>query len=143
MCAGGPNDWVYVFARQVDHWHRLLKVLGREDLIGNPNYHAPKARGERIAEINAMVTTELAGATSTRRCGSSAARCAGRRGARHDGVDERAELFERGILQTMEHPSGPFRCRPRRWRFDGRPPGSSRLASLGQPCAEVFGEWLG
>jgi len=23
-CApGGPNDWVYVFARQVDHWHRL------------------------------------------------------------------------------------------------------------------------
>src|SRR3989441_2441780 len=37
-CApGGPNDWVYVFARQPDHWHRLLKVLGREDLIGNPN----------------------------------------------------------------------------------------------------------
>ena len=45
---GGPNDWIYVFARQTDHWHRLLKVLGREELIGDPRYETAQARGERI-----------------------------------------------------------------------------------------------
>src|SRR5579884_1335580 len=55
-CApGGPNDWVYIFARQRDHWHRLLKVLGREDLIGNPDYETPEARRGRTEEVNAMV----------------------------------------------------------------------------------------
>src|SRR5579875_626447 len=81
-CApGGPNDWVYIFARQKDHWHRLLKVLGREDLIGNPDYETPEARRGRTEEVNAMV------AEWTRR-----RRRSGRRRARHDGADERAEL---------------------------------------------------
>jgi crotonobetainyl-CoA:carnitine CoA-transferase CaiB-like acyl-CoA transferase len=72
-CApGGPNDWVYVFARQPDHWRRLLKVLGREDLIGDPNYEIPKARGERIARSMRWSPTGRGGATSTRRCAPSA-----------------------------------------------------------------------
>src|ERR1700745_2190356 len=41
-CArGGPNDWIYVFARPREHWHRLLKVLGREELIGDPRFETP------------------------------------------------------------------------------------------------------
>jgi len=68
-CApGGPNDWIYVFARPREHWHRLLKVLGREELIGDPRYETPAARGERLAEVDAMVATGPGGATSTRRC---------------------------------------------------------------------------
>src|SRR6201993_1687299 len=55
-CApGGPNDWIYVFSRQKDHWHRLLKLLGREELIGDPRYETAQARGERIEEGNARV----------------------------------------------------------------------------------------
>src|SRR5207248_7366574 len=55
-CApGGPNDWIYVFSRQRDHWHRLLKLLGREGLIGDPRYETAQARGERMEEVNAMV----------------------------------------------------------------------------------------
>src|SRR5262249_19607264 len=49
------NIWIYVFSRQKDHWHRLLKLLGREDLIGDPRYETAQARGERIDEVNAMV----------------------------------------------------------------------------------------
>src|SRR6266545_3488540 len=35
---GGYNDYVYVFCSRAnpEHWDRLLKIIGREDLIGDP-----------------------------------------------------------------------------------------------------------
>src|ERR1700726_479577 len=37
---GGPNDYVYVFCSRAnpEHWQRLLKVIGREDLSGDARY---------------------------------------------------------------------------------------------------------
>ena len=37
---GGPNDYVYIYtsAANPEHWTRLLKVMGREDLIGDARY---------------------------------------------------------------------------------------------------------
>jgi crotonobetainyl-CoA:carnitine CoA-transferase CaiB-like acyl-CoA transferase len=145
-CApGGPNDWVYVFARQVDHWHRLLKVLGREDLIGNPSYDTPKARGERIAEINEMVTD-----WTRRRDKHEAMRIIGGAGVPAGAVLDTMELMnepsftERGILQVAEHPTaGPFKMPSWPVRFDGKPPKLAPAPLLGQHCAEVFGDWLG
>src|ERR1700746_2098628 len=54
---GGPNDHVYVFTSRAnpDHWRRLLKVIGREDLIGDERYHSPQARAERADEVNGMI----------------------------------------------------------------------------------------
>jgi formyl-CoA transferase len=144
-CApGGPNDWVYVFARQVDHWHRLLKVLGREDLIGNPNYDSPKARGERIAEINAMVTD-----WTRRRDKHEAMRIIGGAGVPAGAVLDTMELMnepsftERGILQVAQHPTGPFKMPSWPVRFDGRTPKLEPAPLLGQHNAQVFGDWLG
>jgi crotonobetainyl-CoA:carnitine CoA-transferase CaiB-like acyl-CoA transferase len=130
-CApGGPNDWVYVFARQPDHWHRLLKVLGREDLIGNPSYDTPKARGERIPEINAMVTD-----WTKRRDKHEAMRIIGGAGVPAGAVLDTMEL--------MNDPTGPFKMPSWPVRFDGRPPKLAPAPLLGQHSAEVFGEWLG
>jgi len=144
-CApGGPNDWVYVFARQVDHWHRLLKVLGREDLIGNPDYDTPKARGERIAQINAMVTD-----WTRRRDKHEAMRIIGGAGVPAGAVLDTMELMnepsfaERGILQVMDHPSGPFKMPSWPVRFDGLPPKLEPAPLLGQHSAQVFRDWLG
>src|SRR5947207_7288147 len=144
-CApGGPNDWVYVFARQVDHWHRLLKVLGREDLIGNPDYDTPKARGERIAEINDMVAD-----WTQRRDKHEAMRIIGGAGVPAGAVLDTMELMnepsftERGILQIAEHPSGPFKMPSWPVRFDCRPPKLEPAPLLGQHNAQVFGDWLG
>src|SRR5262245_19100030 len=55
---GGPNDYVYIFTSRAnpEHWTRLLKVLGREDLIGDPRYATPEARMERREEVDALVT---------------------------------------------------------------------------------------
>ena len=144
-CApGGPNDWIYVFARPREHWHRLLKVLGREDLIGDQRYETPAARGERRDEVDALV------AEFTRRHDKhEAMRLIGAAGVPAGAVLDTMELsnepsFEqRGILQVMEHPSGPFKMPSWPVRFDGAPPKVEPAPLLGQHSAEVFGEWLG
>ena len=40
---GGPNDYVYIYtsAANPEHWTRLLKVMGREDLIGDERFNTP------------------------------------------------------------------------------------------------------
>jgi formyl-CoA transferase len=144
-CApGGPNDWIYVFARPREHWHRLLKALGREDLIGDPRYETPADRGERANEVNAMV------AEFTRRHDKhEAMRLIGAAGVPAGAVLDTMELinepsFERrGILQFMDHPSGPFKMPSWPVRFDGKPPKLEPAPLLGQHSAEVFAEWLG
>ncbi len=50
-CApGGPNDYVYIMTSRAnpDHWVRLLKLIGREDLIGGrPLRHPGRPAGAR------------------------------------------------------------------------------------------------
>jgi crotonobetainyl-CoA:carnitine CoA-transferase CaiB-like acyl-CoA transferase len=144
-CApGGPNDWIYVFARQKDHWHRLLKLLGREELIGDPRYETAQARGERMADVNAMVAE-----WTKRRDKHEAMRIIGAAGVPAGAVLDTMELMnepsfsERGILQTAEHPTGPFKMPSWPVRFDGAPPKLEPAPLLGQHTTQVFGEWLG
>jgi crotonobetainyl-CoA:carnitine CoA-transferase CaiB-like acyl-CoA transferase len=144
-CApGGPNDWIYVFARPREHWHRLLKVLGRAELIGDPRYETPAGRGERAAEVNEMVA-----AFTRRHDKHEAMRLIGAAGVPAGAVLDTMELIDepsferRGIFQVMEHPSGPFKMPSWPVRFDGRPPKLEPAPLLGQHSAAVFGEWLG
>src|SRR6059058_4738993 len=54
---GGPNDYVYLLTSRAnpEHWPRLLKLVGREDLIGDARYDTPEARLEREAEVDEIV----------------------------------------------------------------------------------------
>src|SRR6516165_6881567 len=57
-CApGGPNDYVYIMTSRAnpEHWDRLLKLIGREDLIGDPRYATPADRVEREPEVDAVI----------------------------------------------------------------------------------------
>jgi crotonobetainyl-CoA:carnitine CoA-transferase CaiB-like acyl-CoA transferase len=144
-CApGGPNDWIYVFARPREHWHRLLKVLGREELIGDPRYETAQARGERAAEVNEIVT-----GFTRRHDKHEAMRLIGSAGVPAGAVLDTKELIDepsfeqRGIFQVMDHRSGPFKMPAWPVRFDGKPPTLEPAPLLGQHSAEVFGEWLG
>ena len=42
----GPNDYVYILTSRAnpEHWPRLLKLIGREDLIGDPRFDTADAR---------------------------------------------------------------------------------------------------
>jgi len=50
---------------------------------------------------------------------------------------------ERGILQTAQHPTGPFKMPSWPVRFDGRTPKLEPAPLLGEHTTQVFAEWLG
>jgi formyl-CoA transferase len=54
-CApGGPNDYIYVII-QPPGWERLMKVIGREDLIDHPDWATPEARLPKLDECFALI----------------------------------------------------------------------------------------
>ncbi len=143
---GGPNDYLYINTSRAnpDHWPRLLRVIGREDLIGDPRYDSAEARIERIAEVDEIVSNW------TREHGKEEAMALiGEAGVPAGAIFDCLELanepsFERrGIMQVMEY-GGQKMKRPS-WpvRFDGLPPRIAPAPSLGADNAEVLANWLG
>ena len=55
---GGYNDYVYIFCSRAnpEHWDRLLKVIGREELIGDPRFATNEDRNENEGFINEIIT---------------------------------------------------------------------------------------
>ncbi len=52
QCADG---WIALMCVAETHWERVLQVIGRSDLIGNPDYEGNFKRHERETEINQMI----------------------------------------------------------------------------------------
>lgn len=144
---GGPNDYVYVYTSRAnpEHWRRLLGVIGREDLIGDPRFDSPAARAERAAEVNEMVSD-----WTRRHTKHEAMEMIGAAGIPAGAVLDTMELtndptFEqRGIMQTIEHPvAGPFKMVAWPVRFSGSPPPVKPSPLLGADNDEVLASWLG
>ena len=143
---GGPNDYVYMTTSRAnpEHWPRLLKLIGREDLIGDPRYDTPDARMQHEAEVDAIVTEW----TMQRTKHEAMAQLSGV-GVPAGAVLDTQELVdepsfrERGILQTMVH--GERRMVMPTWpvRFDGVPTEVKSAPLLGEHTAEVLADWLG
>ena len=143
---GGPNDYVYLLTSRAnpEHWPRLLKLIGREDLIGDPRYDTPDARLKREAEVDEIVT----GWTRQRTKHEAMAQLSGV-GVPAGAVLDTQELInepsfcERGILQTMTH--GERKMTMPTWpvRFDGVPTEVKSAPLLGEHTAEVLADWLG
>jgi len=144
---GGPNDYVYVYPSRnnANHWHRLLEVIGRADLIGNPDFETAAARGEREAEVDRMIAD-----WTRQRDKHEAMRMIGAAGIPAGAILDTLELqndmsFERrGIMQTVEHPQlGAFKMLTWPVRFDGNTARIKPAPALGQDTQRVLGEWLG
>ena len=144
---GGPNDYVYLFTSHAnpEHWRRLLKVLGREDLLEDPRFATRDARGRHeAAEIDQMITE-----WTRRHDKHEAMRLVGAAGVPAGAVLDTGDLLaepsfvERGIIQTMQHPNGELRMPTFPVRFDGAPAPVKPSPLLGEHTAEVFGDWLG
>jgi crotonobetainyl-CoA:carnitine CoA-transferase CaiB-like acyl-CoA transferase len=144
---GGPNDYVYVFTSRAnpEHWTRLLKVIGREDLVDDPRYNTNQARSQRAAEVD-----EIIAQWTRQHAKEDAMRIIGEAGVPAGAVFDTLELLndaslaERGIMQTVEHPTtGTYKMPAWPVRFDGKPPRVKPSPLLGQHNAEVLGGWLG
>ena len=144
---GGPNDYVYIYTSRAnpEHWTRLLKVMGREDLLGDPNYATPDARTERRAEVDAIVSS-----WTRQHDKHEAMRLVGSATIPAGAVMDTMELandktFEaRGIRQTMQHPKiGAYTMSGWPVRYSGRTLPVTAAPLLGQHSDEVLAEWLG
>ncbi len=144
---GGLNDYVYVFTSRAnpEHWKRLLGVIGREDLIGNPHYESPAARAERPDEVNAMIAEWTRKHTKY-----EAMEIIGAAGVPAGAVLDTLELYndptfeKRQIMQTIQHPTaGAFKMVGWPVRFSGNPPPVKPAPLLGANNEDVLTHWLG
>ncbi|HEX5320317.1 MAG TPA: CoA transferase [Stellaceae bacterium] len=142
----GANDYVYVLTSRAnpEHWTRLLKLIGREDLIGDARFDTYEARVEHEAEIN-----EIVGAWTRQRTKqeamtqmSSVGVPAGAVLDTNDLVNE-PSFYERGILQKMTHGERTMSMPTWPVRFDGVPSAVKPAPLLGEHTAEVLADWLG
>ncbi len=147
-CApGGPNDYVYIMTSRAnpDHWDRLLKVVGREDLIGDARYATPADRVQREKEVD-----EVIAAWTRTHTKYDAMRAVGEAGIPAGAVLDTMELQndpsfeERGIMQVMHHPvHRDFKMPGWPVRVDGKPPAIRSSPVLGEHTDAVLQEWLG
>ncbi len=146
-CApGGANDYVWIMTSRAnpEHWSRLCKVIGREDLTNDPRFATPALRVKNDTELDAIITAW----TKTRTKHEAMALVGGASipaGAVLDTLELHNDpTFEkRGILQVMEHQTHPGYKMPG-WpvRINGKPPKLRASPLLGEHTAEVLSGWL-
>jgi formyl-CoA transferase len=144
---GGPNDWIYVYTSRAnpEHWHRLLEVIGRSDLKGDPRYETGQARAEREKEVDEMISV-----WTRKHDKHEAMRVIGAAGIPAGAVIDTKELdadetfTRRGIMPVVQHPKVPPHKIPA-WpvRHNGAPPEIKPSPLLGEHTSDVLKGWLG
>jgi formyl-CoA transferase len=107
-CKGlGPNDYCYVYTtRAGDHqWHRLLGVIGREDLLDDPRFATNRDRFANKDALDAVLKPWMAERTKV-----EVMETLGQAGVPAGAVFTTDELMrdpflrERGMFPTIKHP---------------------------------------
>ena len=144
---GGPNDYVYIFASPAnpEHWNRLLKVMGREDLLDDERYNTAAARVEHADEVNALVaewTKQHDKRTAMKLVGEATVPSGAVLDTRELADDKTFE--DRKIRQTMYHPKvGDYVMSGWPVRFGGEPPAIGPAPLLDEHHGSVLKDWLG
>ena len=147
-CApGGLNDYVWIMTSRAnpEHWSRLCKVIGREDLINDPRFATPALRVKNDAELDPIITAW----TKSRTKYEAMALVGGASipaGAVLDSMELQNEpsFEQRGIMQVMAHKDYAGYKMPA-WpvRINGKPPTVKASPGLGEHTADVLSDWLG
>ena len=136
-----------IFTASERHWHSVARVLGREDLLDNPEFASTPARAAKMEEIDALVsdwtkarTKEQVLAELTR----AHVPCAPVRTTRE--VVEDPHLRERNVWAEIDHPRrGKTKVPVSPIRLHGSPPPrvARRAPLLGEDTDRVLAELLG
>jgi formyl-CoA transferase len=147
-CApGGPNDYVFLYTSRAgsQHWERLLEVIGRTDLLGDPRFATPELRGSHPDEIIDIVSVWTRQHTKF-----EVMETVGRAGVPVGAVMDSRDLMtddhlrRNGTFTTVEHGQrGPVTIPgwPVRMSGSNVPPTSAPL--LGQDTEAVLTDLLG
>jgi crotonobetainyl-CoA:carnitine CoA-transferase CaiB-like acyl-CoA transferase len=146
-CApGGANDYIWIMTSRAnpEHWSRLCKVIGREDLIEDPRFATPGARVKNEAELDPIIA-----AWTKTRTKYEAMEIVGGASIPAGAVLDTMELINepsserRGIIQVMPHKTHPVKIPSWPVRINGKPPTVKTSPGLGEHTADVLASWLG
>ena len=147
-CApGGLDDWCYIFASRgnEEHWRRLVRAIGREDLLEDPRMVDGPTRFKNRAAVDAAITEW----TSKRTKHEVTAVIAGA-GVPCGAVLNTLELLHdpdlhaRGMMQTIDHPvRGKVIVSGWPLRMSDSKVGLRSAPTHGADSEVVYGEWLG
>jgi len=148
QCApGGLNDWCYIFASRgnEEHWRRLVRAIGREDLLDDPRMADGATRAKNQKAVDAAITEwtskrpkrevmeVIAGAGVP--CGAVMTTLE----LLHD-----PDLHARGMMQKMDHPvRGPVTVPGWPVRMSDCRVALKCAPIHGADTEAVYGEWLG
>jgi formyl-CoA transferase len=144
---GGPNDYCYIYTTRAGnhHWERLLRVIGREDLLDDPRFATNTERFNNRDAVDETLKPWIAQRTKREVMDTL-----GQAGIPAGAVFDTDELIndpflrERGMFSTVDHPKrGPVTLPgwPVKMSDSAVPMASAPL--LGQDNAQVYGELLG
>lgn len=147
-CApGGLNDWAYIYASRgnEEHWRRLVRAIGREDLLDDPRM----ADGPTRAKHREVVDAAISAWTATRTKHEVMEVIAGA-GVPCGPVLTTLELLHdpdlhaRGMMQTIDHPvRGPVIVPAWPLRMSDSKVALECAPIHGADSEAIYGEWLG
>jgi formyl-CoA transferase len=147
-CApGGLDDWCYIFASRgnEEHWRRLVRAIGREDLLDDPRMADGPTRAKNRAAVDAAITQW----TSTRTKQEVTEIIAGA-GVPCGAVLNTLELLHdpdlhaRGMMQKIDHPvRGPVTVPGWPLRMSDSKVALKCAPIHGADTEAIYGEWLG
>jgi crotonobetainyl-CoA:carnitine CoA-transferase CaiB-like acyl-CoA transferase len=143
---GGPNDYIvmYCHAGVPEQFQRLLKVMGRDELVGDPRYISQDARAQHRDEVYAMITE-----WTMKNDKYEVMRLLGEAKIPVGAVRDTRELMDdpdfeqRGLMQYIDHQQlGEFKMVGWPVRHDGHFSRLKPAPLVGSNTEEIFTAWL-
>jgi formyl-CoA transferase len=144
---GGPNDYCYIYSTRAhnQHWERILKTIGREDLLDDPRFASAESRAANIEAVDALVGGWVAQYDKR-----EVMRIFGEAGVAAGAVFDTMELHtdpslrERGVFVTIDHPThGEFTMPGFPVRLSASNVPVTPAPLLGADNRAVYGDLLG
>jgi formyl-CoA transferase len=143
---GGPNDYLYLTTSRAnpEHWTRLTKLIGREDLIEDPRFATGEARVANSDELDRIIG-EWTVRHDKREAMEKLIAIGVPAGAVFDTMELQNEPdFEQsGFMQHVRHHNGDDKMATWPVRIDGKRIRVKGAPALGGNSAEVLQDWLG
>ena len=144
---GGLNDYCFIYTTRAGnrHWDRLLKAIGRPDLIGDERFNSPERRWANHDEVD-RILNEFTQSRSKAEVMQILGDAGVPAGAVYDTMEitQDPALQKREMIVTVDHPKrGKFTLPGWPVKMSESHVAVDRAPLLGEHNAAIYAEWLG
>ncbi len=144
---GGLNDYCFIYTSRAGnrHWDRLLKAIGRTDLIDDERFNSPQKRWTNHDEVDRLLT-EFTQSRTKQDVMKTLGDAGVPAGAVYDTMEitQDPALQQREMVVTVDHPKrGKFTLPGWPVKMSDSHVDIDRSPLLGEHNAEIYAEWLG